>query len=176
MKKSGNEKYLAVLQVLWPPIAPTKGPADSSSTWWIAICIATVIPTVAVLHHLIFYRPTCLLNPFGPDYYLPVIAAWLSRDPSLPWAIVAMVCTYFIGNTIFWVRVLVAPVFLSFLPLSIWIWDIPFSGRFICTHFHDGRVVLAQGFHLTTRYFYALGLVLYLGFIAYNIFRRIKSD
>ena len=74
----------------------------------------------------------------------------------------------------FWIKVLVAPIFLSFLPLSIWIWDIPFSGRYICSNFHDAQVMIAGVIPLTTKYFYALGIVLYLALTAY-LFQKKKT-
>jgi hypothetical protein len=105
-----------------------------------------------------------MLNPFGADYTPHVVWVWLSRDPSLPCAVVIATLVWFIGKRIAAVKILVAPVFSSFLPLSLWIWDIPFTGRFICRHFHDGRLIFPGGIPISARYFYALGLLLYLVF------------
>lgn len=116
-----------------------------------------------------------MLNNFGPDYTLPVTATWLYRDPSLPWAMIVMVTTYVIGNRVSGIKHLVAPIFLSFLPLSIWLWDIPFSGRIICANFHGGQVSIAEGLTLSTKHFYALGATLYFVFTAY-LFLRKKSN
>jgi hypothetical protein len=124
------------------------------------------MPVTAVFHHGVFYQFNCMLQGFGHDYTPGVTATWLVGDPSLACALVAMVTMYWIGRRRPGVQVLMAPIFASFLPLSLWIWDIPFSGRFIHRHFHDGRVLVAAGWPLTARYFYVLGLVLYLSFVA----------
>ncbi len=165
-------------QVVWPPIARLHHHSNgthSSDRWWLATCIATAVPVTAALHHLLFYRPSCMLNPFGPDYTLPIVWTWLSRDPSLPWAIISLITTYAIGKKRPWIKVFIAPIFLSFLPLSLWIWDVPFSGRMICANFHEGRVMISKGLVLRTKHFYAIGIVLYLVLIAYAIRNKRQS-
>ncbi|MDA2921054.1 hypothetical protein MYX76_16455 [Desulfobacterota bacterium AH_259_B03_O07] len=167
-----------MLQIIWPPIAPIEGQHKFSKSrgWWVTLSILTIIPLTAILHHLIFYTQSCMLNPFGADYTPFVTFKWLSRDPSLPWAIVVMIIVYHIGNFNYWLRILVAPVFLSFLPLSIWIWDLPFTGRFICGHFHDDRVMIAAALPLRSKYFYLIGFVLWLIFITYLVQKLRKVE
>src|SRR5437660_975028 len=124
--------------ILWPPSAPL--PHDTNGIdkeWWRIACIVSVIPIAAILHHRIFWKSTCILRPFGGDYTPSVVHDWLLRDPSLPWAMVLCVLAWSVGRRFSVIKLLVAPLFLSFLPLSIWLWDIPFSGRYICRHFHD---------------------------------------
>lgn len=167
-----------MLRIFWPPKAPIQGKTKLNQTgaWWIAICLLAVIPLTAILHHLIFYFPTCMLNPVeGSDYTPSILYKWLSRDPSLPWAIVCMVIVYHIGNFLHWMRYLVAPAFLSFLPLSIWIWDIPFTGRFICHHFHDGRLMFMSGYPVKSKYFYLIGIVLYCSFLTVYLVGMVKE-
>jgi len=134
--------------------------------WWRAVCIATVIPLTAVLHNRIFLTSTCMIHPFGDEYTFPVVRAWLSGDPSLPWAIILAGVAWNLGRFRPWLKLLVAPVFASFLPVSLWVWDIPFTGRYICYHFHDNEFQVAAGVPLTSAHVYALSLLLYLLFVA----------
>jgi hypothetical protein len=83
------------------------------------------------------------------------------------------VCMY-VGRVCVLVRVAVAPIFVSYLPLSIWIWDIPFSGRFICSSFHDDRVILYPGYPLRTKYFYLLGSLIYCMFVVLLLYKHQK--
>lgn len=164
-----------MLQIMWPPIAPIgiQYEIHKDKRWWMALCILNIIPIAAIFHHLIFYRFSCMLNAFGYDYSLAVVYKWLSQDPSLFWSILVMIFVYHIGKFIYLIRILIAPIFLSFFPLSVWIWDIPFTGRFICYHFHDGRMIVAKGAFLASRHFYIFGLILYLLFVAY-LFQKQK--
>lgn len=106
---------------------------------WVAVCALNIIPLTAILHHLAFFRPTCILNNFGHDYTPAVILNWLSHDPSLPIAVALVIILYFIGRRFEAMRVPALVFFFAFLPLSVWIWDIPFTNRVICYSFHDGR-------------------------------------
>jgi hypothetical protein len=115
-----------------------------------------------------------MLALFGQDYTPAVVAGWLWLDPSFACALVAIMMVYLIGGRRPWGKALVAPVFSSFLPFSLWIWDIPFSGRYVCRHFHDGRFLLFAGWSLTTGYFVAIGLTLYLSF-SVGIIRKMKE-
>lgn len=145
----------------------THDPVDETgSARWHLICSALVIPLGAIFHHAVFYRPTCMLNPIrGQDYTLTVVIQWLSRDPSVYLAIIVAFITFKLGKRVSLIR-LIAPFFLiAFLPLSLWIWDIPFTGRTICKHFHDERVLLADGVPLQSRHLYALGLLLFSGML-----------
>lgn len=151
--------------ILWPPLAPLGHDSGRSGReWWRAVCIASVIPIAAILHNRVFWTSTCMLNPFGADYTPSVVHDWLLRDPSLPWAIVLCVLAWSVGRIYPSIKLLVAPIFASFLPLSVWLWDIPFTGRYICHHFHDNRVQFAPGMPLSSKDFYALGALLYLLF------------
>lgn len=155
-----------ILAILWPPSAPlSHAPPQLNRDWWAALCIACIIPIAAVLHHRIFWLSQCMLNPFGDDYTPSVIHAWLLGDPSLPWAIILAGVCWVLGTIYAPLKMMVAPVFSSTLPLSVWLWDIPFSGRFICRHFHDGGLALATGVPLSTRHFYGLAGLLYLAFV-----------
>ena len=128
---------------------------------WLILCALLVIPFSAIFHHAIFYRPTCMLNPFGEAYYLTsVLYAWLSRDPSLPWAITAALIVFHSGKRYSIIKLFAAPILISFLPLSLWIWDIPFTGRFICANFHDDKLLIS-GHPMKTRYLYFLGVIIY---------------
>ena len=162
----------AILALFWPPAAPVgpEGRIDLDALpWWRICCGANVLPIAAALHHVVFYRPSCMLNPFGADYTPTVVRDWLVRDPSLPWALALSLFVYVAGKRFAWVRAAAAPVFLSFLPLTVWIWDIPFAGRVICDHFHDNKVRLPEGLPggstLGTRHFYVLGLLIYALFL-----------
>lgn len=146
-----------------------------STKRWLILCSLLVIPFSAIFHHAIFYRPTCMLNPFGKAYYLTsVLYAWLSRDPSLPWAIVAAVIVYHSGKRYPIIKLFAAPIFISFLPLSLWIWDIPFTSRFICAHFHDERLLIL-GHPMKTRHLYFFGVIIYAAF-SIKILQRKKNS
>jgi hypothetical protein len=101
-----------------------------------------------------------MLNRTGPEYDAPTIALWLSKDPSLPIAVGLAVIVYLVGRRWSLARSTVAPALIASLPLVIWIWDIPFTGRIICDSFHDGRLVIA-GAVVTSGWIYLLSLLLY---------------
>lgn len=164
----------ALLAILVPPWAPVERPlADSAARWWWrALCALNVIPLTAIAHHAVFYRPRCMLNDFGPEYTLDVVGQWLYRDPSLPWAILVTLAIYRAGLRWQAVRMAAAPLFLAFLPLSLWIWDIPFSGRWICHHGHDKRPFPGLGIVIRTRYLYLLAAAVYCGVLALLALRR----
>jgi len=141
-----------------PAIKETK----QAEHWWVW-CALLFFPLAAIAHHAIFYPQLCMLYPFGPgdaDYYdWPTLKAWLSRDPSLPWAIGCSIMIYYCGKKNLTLRVLAKSFFFSFIPLAIWIWDIPFTGRFIHKHFHDSKLVI-YGTIISSRYFYMFGAAL----------------
>lgn len=143
---------------------------------WPWKCAFTALPLTAILHHGLFYRPRCMLNGFGPDYDLATLLKWLAREPSLPWALllagVAYVCGLGAERYARLLRASVAPFVVAFIPLSVWIWDIPFSGRWICRSFHDERLDLAFIGVVHTRHFYLFGLVVYSLLLARSLFGR----
>ena len=162
--------YKTIIQIFWPPFAVLNQSLTSrGQTYWKIICALCIFPLTAILHHAIFYRHTCILDRFGADYTPSVIYSWLSRDPSLPWSIIIMISSYYIGNHCNKFRILVYPAFVAFLPLSFWVWDIPFTGRYICNHFHYGRLVIFDTIPITRRYFYALGFVVWLLFVVHML-------
>jgi hypothetical protein len=170
-RRDGNFALFRLLaEAVWPPSAPL-GPTrlESVGAWWAISCALCIIPLTAILHHAIFYRSNCMLNPFGPEYTPRVIWTWLSNDLSLPCAAIIALVFYGIGLRFRSFRFLVAPIFLSFLPLSIWIWDIPFTGRVICRLFHDNRVMITANMPLKTRQFYIVGALMYLVFLFYLV-------
>ena len=59
---------------------------------------------------------------------------------------------------------------IAFLPLTIWVWDIPFTSRFICRHFHDNKLLLL-GYSIKSRYFYVIGIVIYFSFLSHLIYK-----
>jgi hypothetical protein len=138
-------------------------PWEPHQTRWLTLCALLVIPLAAMWHNLFFYWTTCMLNPFGHEYTADVLLHWLSRDPSLPMAMLMAIGAYHLGNRVHLLRLLVAPFLLAFLPLSLWIWDIPFSGRIICENFHDLKLVLPGDFPLRGRHLYVVGAVAYVG-------------
>ncbi|MBX9790907.1 MAG: hypothetical protein K2Y37_18470 [Pirellulales bacterium] len=156
---------LAVIRgIFWPPAAPIASNEPASRAWWGTLCVLLVIPFTALLHHAVFFRPTCMLNHFNAtDYNIEGLRLWLSGDPSLYVAIVAAVLVWLLGRRWEVVRLLTAPFFLSFIPLSLWIWDIPGSGRLICRLCHDGRVVLPVLDHtVRSRDLYLVGIAAYV--------------
>lgn len=120
---------------------------------WALLALLTAIPLTAIFHHALFYRPTCMLDPFGADYYPEVVLAWLWNDPSLPLVLLVAIVVWVAGLYLVQLRLWVVAFLIAFLPLSIWIWDIPFTGRLVCHLLHDGRTPLH------TRHLYLFGIV-----------------
>jgi hypothetical protein len=156
-----------LIAVLWP--VGRRAP-ESLRSWYTA-CVLLVIPLTALLHYL-FNLHRCMLETFGDDYTVESVRQLFLRDPSLPWAIAAMVLVYHVGKRSPWVRRAVAPAFAASIPLSVWLWDIPFSGRAVCRHMHDGRMMLAEGVKLDTKWICALCLLFYLAIQSILFYRR----
>jgi hypothetical protein len=136
---------------------------------WGAKCFALLIPFTAILHHGVFYPSTCLLNPFGADYVPAVVWGWLSRDPSLAWAALAAAGIHMTGvhaRVGAFVRASVVPFTIAFVPLSIWIWDIPFASRPVCANWHDGRLIVPVLGTVRSKHLYALGAMLFSAILA----------
>jgi hypothetical protein len=99
----------------------------------------TFFPISAILHHLVFRRHSCILNMVGPDYYPSVIVRWAKADPS-PWiALAAAIAVSLFASKRSVLRSWIWGFLFAFLPLSVWLWDIPFTGGFVCRTLHDGR-------------------------------------
>lgn len=165
--------------LFWPPLAPVADDEDLSSNagWWAATCVLSVIPAAAILHHSVCYCERCMFQPFSTGYEMTwaVVWGWLKQDPSLPWAMIAAFLVHRVGRRLRQVKILVAPVFLSFLPVSVWVWDLFFLGRPICQRFHDGRFELWEGFPIRGWHFYVLGICLYIAFTVYLFLRYYAS-
>lgn len=129
----------------------------AESLRWALACVLVVPPLAAILHHVVFYRATCMLNDFGPEYGLMTVGLWLSRDPSLWVAMLIALAAYQLGNRLTGLRPLAIPFVLAFLPLTLWIWDLPFTGRIICHYLHDDQLLLAEGVPFKSRYLYLAG-------------------
>ena len=158
-----------IVPILWPLSRRFSDRLES----WHAACILLAIPLTAMLHHLL-QGHRCMLETYGTDYNFAALKQLFLRDPSLPWAIVAMVVAYHLGKAWPLLRQAAAPAFAALLPLTIWLWDIPFSGRFVCHHLHDGRVHLA-GVRLNTTWIYALCLLLYCIFQSMLVYRKTRA-
>jgi len=103
------------------------------------VALACFFPLTAILHHAFFYHPTCILNNFGQDYTLSVLALWLSHDPSPYVALLGAMGTFALALYSPTFRLAALAFAIATIPLSMWIWDIPFTGRIICRLGHDGR-------------------------------------
>ena len=68
-----------------------------------------------------------------------------------------------LGLRLGWIPPLVKPVFVAFLPLSIWTWDL-FPSRVICKLTHDSRLVIA-GHVVRSRHFFVLGALIYVALL-----------
>ena len=132
---------------------------------WRLLTALAAIPLTAIFHNLLFYRSECMLNSFGKEA-LPTYISWLSKDPSLPWAIIRAATIYTAGKSAPWLKTLVLPFLIGFLPLSIWIWDIPGTGRIICRSFHENKLVFPLFGPLHSRHLYVLGIIVWLGIFA----------
>ena len=128
---------------------------------WPWICALLIFPVAAVMHHAVFFPRMCMLNLYRADYH-EAAALWLSTDPS-PYAAVAIASlTYLAGRRWPALKTLVPPLVIATIPLSVWIWDIPFAGRPIHHHLHDGRWQLPLIGPARSLYFYVLAIALYV--------------
>jgi hypothetical protein len=103
------------------------------------LAFLSFFPLTAIFHHAIFHRPTCILNNFGADYTLPVIVNWLSLDPSPYVGLVCALVVFVAAMHYPILRLAILAFVIATIPLTIWIWDIPFTERVICRLGHDGR-------------------------------------
>jgi len=169
-----------IVGLFWPPYAPviTDEELYSGSAWWGATCVLCVIPATAFLHHGVLYYQRCMLQPFSYGYEVnwQVLWAWAAHDAALPWAMIIAFGVHRLGIRLPSIKLAVAPVFISFLPISLWVWDIFFLNRPICRHLHDGKFVLWEGVPLRGRHFYVLGACVYVAFLVYLLLQRIKQQ
>jgi hypothetical protein len=135
------------------PIQRSSGQQEAKLALWTLIAVLSCVPLTAILHHAVFYRRTCMLNPFGPDYNAATTAAWLQDDPSLAIGLCGATVIWLAGVWLPPLRMWTAGFLIAFLPLSIWIWDIPFTGRLVCNLLHDEKTPLR------TRHLYLFGAV-----------------
>lgn len=154
-------------RALVPWLAPRENPLTSrlALRWWRTICLLSILPVAAAFHNVVLpaSRSTCMLNPLHvPDWSLDMMYLWLSMDPSLLLAMVVMASVYTVGLHVGLMRALVAPGFICSLMYSLWIWDIPFTGRVICHTIHDNRVMLWEGQPLNSRVVILASGALYL--------------
>lgn len=105
-----------------------------------------------------------MLNQVGQDYNLQTIRAIALHDASLPWAILCMIAVYQLGKGAPWIRRIVVPAFAASIPLTVWLWDIPFTRGIVHRHFHDGQFLIAPGIPLNTLWIYGMCLAMYVGF------------
>jgi hypothetical protein len=103
------------------------------------LAFLSFFPLTAVFHHAVFFRPTCILNNFGAEYTPSVIAIWLSLDPSPYVALIGTLLVFVAAVRYPILRLAVLAFVIAMIPLTLWIWDIPFSGRIVCDWGHDGR-------------------------------------
>jgi hypothetical protein len=103
------------------------------------LAFGSFFPLTAVFHHAVFHRPTCILNNFGADYTPDVIMAWLSLDPSPYVALVCSLVVFILATHYPILRLAIVASLVATIPLTVWIWDIPFTGRILCRLGHDGR-------------------------------------
>ena len=106
------------------------------------LALGSFFPLTAIFHHAVFYRPTCILNNFGPEYTLAVVTGWLSSDPSPYIALIGGLAVFALVLYYPALRLAVLAFLIATIPLTIWIWDIPFTGRIVCRLGHDGRAMI----------------------------------
>ena len=150
----------------------------SSPRSWAAQCVALFFPVTAILHHAVFFPRTCMLNPTGALEYAPtVVGRMLTHDASWALGMVAAVGVWLLGRRVPTIQRLVPPFLIGFIPLTLWIWDIPFADRPICTGGHDGRLVVPVIGHVGTRHVYALCIFIFALLMLPRVARlRVRQD
>ncbi len=114
-------------------------PMQKDPAHWKLAGALTFFPVAAILHHTIFRPHSCILNLLGTDYYPSVVATWVRSDPS-PWfALLAAVLLSVLASRGPGFRPWILAFLVAFSPLTIWLWDIPFTGGLVCRTLHDGR-------------------------------------
>ena len=143
---------------------------------WLVACFFCIFPFTALLHNIIFYSHTCILDITGQnDYSLLAIWKWSSIDPSLPIAIILVFVIYCIGKDYNHLQLFIYPIPVAFLLYTLYIWDIPFTGRIICRKFHDGHFLLFTGTPLKVRYLLFFSLLLYFVIEYFMLSKKISK-
>ena len=144
---------------------------------WRLVCIAAYLPLLTLWHHVVFFRPQCVLNPLSADdYTLQSVTKLLTTNPAVYVAGVTCIACYYLGNRLMHYRFLLVLFCIAFAPLTLWIVDIPFTERFICMTLHDDRIMLFADTPLRSRHFYLLGAALFTGLFFRYRGRVLSSD
>jgi len=140
---------------------------------WLFVSLASILPLTAVLHHAVFCPYTCILQPLTTtDYSSPVMIRWLRSDPAPTIALVIASGMFIIGRLSERVHLPVVALLVVTAPLTLWIWDVPFTSRVVCRFLHDGRAgVHTRHLYLTAAFAWAPTLVLLR-----RIRRRVGAD
>ncbi len=166
------------MAVVAPPLAPAADPLTDRAArrWWLATSVLCFFPFGAVLHNRVWWKPICMMNPFGVDYTdWETLKMWLSQDATPSSAALACLCMFLVGRRWWWVRAMAAPIFVCGLPLSVWLWDIPGSGRWVCLNLHNNRLLLWPGQPLTTPLLTVLYLAMYIPLAAWCVLRFARA-
>ena len=133
---------------------------------WRLVCLVAFFPFLTIWHHAVFHHSQCILNPQRAlDYSFESISHLLTTNPAIYAAGTMCLMCYYLGNRLSRYRYLLVFFCIAFAPLTIWIVDIPFTGRFICRTLHDDRFMLFADTPLRSRYFYLLGATLFTGLL-----------
>jgi hypothetical protein len=106
---------------------------------WLLTSVLAFFPITAILHNAVFFKPTCMLNSLGNEYTPDVMKLWLTRDPSPYLGAALTVALYFAGEYLPRIQLPTLAFLLATIPLTLWVWDIPFTKRKLCRVLHDGR-------------------------------------
>jgi hypothetical protein len=71
-----------------------------------------------------------------------VLMIWLSMDPSPYVALICALAVFVLALYYPPLRLGILAGVIATFPLTVWIWDIPFTGRIVCSLGHDGRSVI----------------------------------
>jgi len=139
---------------------------QKSQTAWRRTCALLVLPGAAVLHHALFFPRTCMWVPFeGDDSRAADVRRLVCEDGSLSWAIALAAGTYRLGEWRPGMRRLFTPLVPGLLPVTLWLWDLPFTRRALCEHLHDGKLTVS-GHSVRTAHVYVLSAGLYVALLA----------
>jgi hypothetical protein len=135
---------------------------------WTVASLTTILPLTAILHHAVSYPYTCILQPLTTtDYSGAVIGRWLRSDPAPAIALMMAIGILVVGWLTERIRLPVVAFLIATAPLTLWLWDIPLTGRVICRLLHDGRA----GLH--TRHLYLAAAAAWWPTLA--VLQRVRS-